>query len=135
MRVVFDTNVLISAFAAEGLCSKLLERANKHDFMLYVSPFILEEFKRTLKIKIALSKREIKEALFILKEVVNTVDPNKQGIIVKNVCRDRDDDNILAAASACRADYLITGDRDLLELNKYRKTKIFKPRDFELLFD
>jgi uncharacterized protein len=134
LRAVFDTNVLISAFAAEGLCSKLLERANKHDFMLYVSPFILEEFKRTLKIKIALSKREIKEALFILKEVVNIVDPNKQGIIVKNVCRDRDDDNILAAASACRADYLITGDRDLLELNKYRKTKIFKPRDFELLF-
>jgi hypothetical protein len=135
LRVVFDTNVLISAFAAEGLCSKLLERANKHDFMLYVSPFILEEFKRTLKIKIALSKREIKEALFILKEVVNIVDPNKQGIIVKNVCRDRDDDNILAAASACRADYLITEDKDLLELNKYRKTKIFKPRDFELLFD
>ena len=135
MKVVFDTNVLISAFAAEGLCSKLLERANKHDFILYVSPFILEEFKRTLKIKIALSKRDIEEALSILKEVVNIVDPNKQGIIVKNVCKDRDDDNILAAASACRADYLITGDKDLLELNKYRKTKIFKPRDFELLFD
>ena len=135
MKVVFDTNVLISAFAAEGLCSKLLERANKHDFILYVSPFILEEFKRTLKIKIGLSKREIEEALFILKEVVNIVDPNKQGIIVKNVCKDRNDDNILEAASACRADYLITGDKDLLELNKYGKTKIFKPRDFELLFD
>lgn len=135
MKVVFDTNVLISAFAADGLCSKLLERANKHDFVLFVSPFILEEFKRTLKIKIALSKRDIEEALSILKEVVNSVDPNKQGIIVKNVCKDRDDDNILAAASACRADYLITGDKDLLELNKYRKTKIFKPRDFELLFD
>jgi len=67
LKVVFDTNVLISAFAAEGLCSKLLERANKHDFILYVSPFILEEFKRTLKIKIGLSKREIEEALFILK--------------------------------------------------------------------
>ena len=132
MRVVFDTNVLISAFAAEGLCSKLLERANKHDFILYVSPFILEEFKRNLKIKIALSKTEIEEALSILKEVVNIIDPNKQGIIVENICRERDDDYVLAAA-ACSADYLITGDKELLELNKYRRTKILKPRDFELL--
>jgi len=133
LRVVFDTNVLISAFAAEGLCSKLLERANKHDFILYVSPFILEEFKRNLKIKIALSKTEIEEALSILKEVVNIIDPNKQGIIVENICRDRDDDYVLAAAAACSADYLITGDKELLELNKYRRTKILKPRDFELL--
>ncbi len=134
MRVVFDTNVLVAAFAAQGLCSKLLKRANKHDFVLYISPFIIDELKRVLETKITLSKIEIEEVISLIAEVAKVINPEKTGIKVEKVCRDKDDDNILACVLAVNAHYLVTGDKDLLELKKYKKTKIIPPRTFELLF-
>jgi len=133
LRVVFDTNVFVAAFAAQGLCSKLLERANEHDFVLYISPFILDELKRVLKTKITLSTIEIEEAVSLIAELVKVISPEKAGIKVEKVCRDKDDDNILACALAANANYLVTGDKDLLEIKKYKKTKIIPPRTFELL--
>jgi len=49
MKVVFDTNVLLAAFLTEGLCSKLLLRAKRGEFDLYLCPFILHEFRDKLK--------------------------------------------------------------------------------------
>ena len=134
MRVIFDTNVFVAAFAAQGLCSKLLERANKHDFVLYISPFIIDELKRVLETKISLSTIEIEEAISLIAEVAKVINPEKTGIKVEKVCRDKDDDNILACVLAVNAHYLVTGDKDLLELKKYKKTKIIPPRTFELLY-
>jgi predicted nucleic acid-binding protein len=51
------------------------------------------------------------------------------------VGRDPEDDNILACALAAEADYLVTGDADLLELHEFKGTSIATPKDFELLFD
>ena len=133
MRVVFDTNVFAAAFAAQGLCSKLLKRANRHDFVLYISPFIIDELKRVLETKISLSEIEIEEAIFLIAEVAKVINPEKSGIKVEEVCRDKDDDNILACALVANAHYLVTGDKDLLEIKKYKKTKIIPPRTFELL--
>lgn len=53
---------------------------------------------------------------------------------VRNICRDADDDNILACALAAKADYLVTGDADLLELKMHKGISIITPRDFEALF-
>lgn len=134
MRVVFDTNVLVAAFATEGLCSNLLRRANQKDFVLYISPFILHELQKILRTKLSLSRDEIKETTILLREIVTLIDPERIGIKVKGVCRDRNDDFILACALACSGDYIVTGDQDLLILGKYKSTKIITPRDFELLF-
>jgi putative PIN family toxin of toxin-antitoxin system len=134
LRVIFDKNVFVAAFAAQGLCSKLLERANKHDFVLYISPFIIDELKRVLETKISLSTIEIEEAISLIAEVAKVINPEKIGIKVEKVCRDKDDDNILACVLAVNAHYLVIGDKDLLELKKYKKTKIIPPRTFELLF-
>jgi putative PIN family toxin of toxin-antitoxin system len=134
LRVIFDTNVFVAAFAAQGLCSKLLERANKHDFVLYISPFIIDELKRVLETKISLSTIEIEEAISLIAEVAKVINPEKTGIKVEKVCRDKDDDNIPACVLAVNAHYLVIGDKDLLELKKYKKTKIIPPRTFELLF-
>lgn len=49
MKAVFDTIVLVAAFATEELCSKLLHRDNRKAFGLFLSPFILREFEETLK--------------------------------------------------------------------------------------
>jgi len=134
LKALFDTNVLVAAFSSEGLCSKLLSRANSSDFQLYLSPFILGELSRNLKKKVDLSNREIQEVILLLKEISITVDPLKFGIKVTGACRDKDDDNIIASALAANVDYLVTGDNDLLVLGKYKGIKVITPRDFELLF-
>lgn len=135
MKVVFDTNVLVAAFATEGLCSKLLQRANRGDFEIYISPFIFQEFQEKLKTKLFLSRTEIKEAIALLNEVVKIVNPEEEGIRVSGICRDRDDDSIIACGLACKGDYIVTGDKDLLAIREYKGIKIKDPREFELLFD
>ena len=86
--------------------------------------------------KIKASKSEIKALAGLLMEVVTLADPTEgQERQARGTCRDKEDDSVLACALACKADYLITGDRDLLEIKKFHKTKILSPREFELLFD
>ena len=50
------------------------------------------------------------------------------------ICRDSNDDNVLACSLAAETDYLVTGDADLLNLRSFRNTLIISPRDFESLF-
>jgi uncharacterized protein len=131
VKVVFDTNVLIAAFVAQGLCASLLGRARRGDFLLCLSPFIISEFENVLSKKIKAGKPEIREAIDILKEAVHEiVDTSEE---VKGVCRDKDDDNILSCAKVLGADYLVTGDQDLLILKKFGSTRILSPRDFEII--
>jgi predicted nucleic acid-binding protein len=68
MKVVFDTNVLLSAFFTEGLCSKLLLRAKRGEFELYLCPFILNEFQDKLKNKFQATPTEIREAIGLVRE-------------------------------------------------------------------
>lgn len=133
MKVLFDTNVLLAAFLTEGLCWKLLVKANRKEFPLFTSPYILNEFEDKLYKKFAFTKDEVHEAVNLILEIAQSVDHNEKGIDVKRVCRDKKDDDILACAIASEANYLITGDSDLLALKKYKGIKILSPRDFELL--
>ena len=133
MKVVFDTNILIAAFITEGICAKLLLRARKKQFHLLICPFILREFEHTLAKKIKAGKDEVKDALELISEAAKeTIHPTSE---VTGVCRDADDNNILACALAAEADYIVTGDKDLLELKSYRGIKIITPKGFELLFE
>lgn len=133
MKAVFDTNVLIAAFATEGICSKVLTRGRKKQFDLITCQFILKEFKRILIKKITASKNEVYDALKLVSESVHLVVNPKQ--TVTGICRDKSDDNILACAMEAKADYLVTGDADLLELKHFKGTKIVTPREFELMFE
>jgi predicted nucleic acid-binding protein len=55
--------------------------------------------------------------------------------MVSGICRDPDDDQILSCALSAKADYLVTGDMDLLDLKEFRGTRILTPGAFELLFE
>jgi putative PIN family toxin of toxin-antitoxin system len=134
LKALFDTNVLVSAFVTEGLCARLLIRANRREFELFMSPPIRREFEKALEIKIGLSPEEIRAALLLLDETAKNEDPAKRNIRVSGVCRDESDDAVLEAALVCRAEFIVTGDRDLLELGKFRGIRIVAPREFELLF-
>jgi putative PIN family toxin of toxin-antitoxin system len=133
VRAVFDTNVLVAAFVAEGICSKLLTRGRKKQFHLIVCPIILQEFERVLIKKFSATRNETRSALRIVSDVVHSVVHPSQS--VQSVCRDPDDDAILACALEARADYLVTGDVDLLELKVFKGVQIVTPRNFELLFN
>jgi putative PIN family toxin of toxin-antitoxin system len=132
VKAVFDTNVLIAAFLTEGLCAKLLLRARHNEFSLILCPFILQEFKKFLQIKIRSSSQEIELTLNLLQEAAFEI--TQPSISIERTCRDADDDNVLICALSSESDYLVTGDDDLLTLRKYGKTKIIKPRQFESLF-
>ena len=133
MRVVFDTNVLVAGFVAEGICSRLLARGRKKQFYLIVCPIILQEFVRVLIKKFSATRSEIRSALAIALEAIHSVVHPSQS--VQSICRDPDDDAILACALEAGADYLVTGDEDLLELKFLKRIRIVTPRDFELLFN
>ena len=62
----------------------------------------------------------------------DVVEPSETPV---GACRDKDDDNILACAVEAAAEYLVTGDKDLLHMKTYKGIRIVMPREFELLFD
>lgn len=130
MIVVFDTNVYIAAVITEGVCSKLLHRARMAEFTLVICPFILDEVRRIFSKKLRLSTNEVNETIAILSEAI--AETVEHQLKVRGVCRDADDDNVLACAMAAKASYLVTGDADLLEIGKYQGVEILTPRDFEL---
>ena len=132
MKAVFDTNVLIAAFLTEGICAKLIVRAHRRDFDLILCDGILQEFKRVLKKKFAASPHETSEALTILSEATQEILGQTDSITP--ICRDSDDDLILACAKDAVADYIVTGDEDLLVLKNYEWIRIVNPREFEKLF-
>jgi len=132
VKGVLDTNVLAAAFLSEGVCYKLLLRARKKEYDLVLSPDIIAEFEGVLLRKFSLSRSELSDVRNLLVEAISEicreVDP------IDPTSRDPDDDKILACASASGADYLVTGDEDLLVIKQYGGTKILAPRDFESLF-
>jgi putative PIN family toxin of toxin-antitoxin system len=133
MIAVFDTNVLIAAIITEGICSKLLHRARAGEFTLISCPFILKELQRILSKKFRLSNEDIASTIEPIDEAISQV--IEYSLKITDICRDADDDNIIACAAAAKADYLVTGDADLLVVQSYRDIKIITPRDFEALFE
>ena len=132
MIAVFDTNVLIAAIITEGICSKLLRRARAGEFSLISCPFIMKELKRTLSKKFRLSHDETASAVEPSSEAIERF--IEHDLEITDICRDADDDNIIACAVAAKADYLVTGDSVLLEIKNCQGIQIITPRDFEALF-
>jgi putative PIN family toxin of toxin-antitoxin system len=132
MKAVFDTNVLVAAFVTEGVCGKLLGRARRKQLDLAISPVIFKEFENVLLKKFRASKEQTRVASRLISKAAQIVNPTLR---VPGICRDPDDDPILYCALSVGANYLVTGDFDLLELNKFHGISILTPGAFELLFE
>lgn len=126
MRVILDTNVIIASFAARGLCHSVFELCLDR-FDIIMSPFLTKEIKNAFLRKIKLPETIILEILNFLSENTITFDVKE---FPQAVCRDPDDVQILALAKISGADYIITGDEDLLVLKKHGSTRIVSPRRF-----
>ena len=132
MKAVFDTNALIAAFLTEGLCSGLLLRARKHAFNLVLCDDIIGEFQGILTKKFKLSSSDISEITTIVTEADSEI--LHQTGSIERICRDPNDDMVIACAVDSKADYIVTGDEDLLILKRYKDIVIINPRNFEALF-
>ena len=126
MKVVLDTNVIISSFATRGLCHSVFEICLDR-FEIVVSSTLIKEIRNALKIKLKLPELFIEETLDYLSENAISVEINK---LLSGVCRDPRDDHIIGLADSAGANYIITGDEDLLILKKYGDTQIVTPRQF-----
>jgi len=126
MRLVLDSNIIVAAFSGRGLCNSLFELCQDR-FHVVISEFIVGEVQRVLMTKIKMPEKNVNLIIDYLKEFC-IVENCKN--LVEQVCRDRDDDNIIALAKQSNSKYIITGNKDLLVLKKYGNIKIYTARDF-----
>jgi putative PIN family toxin of toxin-antitoxin system len=129
MRVVFDTNIYISAFLFPGKYPEfLLDRALQRNFDLYISNFILEEFARVLGDKFRVSPGQTEGYLRLLRAFTITTKTKSRIDVIKE---SHDDNRILELAIDAKAAYLVTGDKKhLLSLGEYKGIKIVSVREF-----
>jgi putative PIN family toxin of toxin-antitoxin system len=130
VRVVCDTNVLIAALVADGLCRDIVKRRLPR-VDLFVSLELLRELDRTLRGKFGAAAATL-PFLKVYRERAQLVTPDR---LPAPVCRDPDDDVVIATAIAARADVILTGDDDLLVLRRHGPIRILSPRQFVELLD
>lgn len=129
MKVVLDTNVLMSALGTRGVCEALFELCLLR-CELFVSQPMLDELSEHLHDKFGLPRPEVRRVKAFLKKQLHQVQPAS---LPTGACRDVDDLMVLGTAQAAGADYLVTGDRDLLVIKQYQGTIIIAPRPFYAL--
>lgn len=126
MRVVLDTNVLISATLWEGSAHKVLLRLIEEDAKIYLSRAILEEYENSIKRDFV----QVAERLPTLLETILSFSTLVEPTAKINVVSDPDDNKIIECALEADADYILTYDKQLLKLGKYGKAQIVKPEAF-----
>ena len=127
MKLVLDTNVLLSAVLVPGTCRELLKgQALLHDW--FTSSELVVELAEKLAGKLGLPP-ERTPLFLVYKRRARLVSPLPLPLPAR-VCRDPDDDLVLATALAAQADVIITGDKDLLTLKTHGGVRIRSPRQF-----
>lgn len=137
MRAVVDTNVLISGLLWRGPPHTLVLRIREGALTLVSSPVLIAEFADVInrpKFKAILARigTDPKQAVASFRRVAEIVDPSPLRLPVS---RDPDDDAVLAAAVASRADFIVSGDADLLTLVAYRGIPIVDASKAIVLLD
>lgn len=130
MRILFDTNVLISAFVFKGFSAKVYDHCALLHEML-TSYWILDELREKLMYKFNFSEAEVNVVLELITERTETFTPVNA---LPDILSDKDDNNVLRAAEFAKVDYLITGDKELLNLQSFGNFKIISPRAFHDMF-
>jgi uncharacterized protein len=130
VRVVLDTNVVISAylFPSSGP-ARILELWGAGTLELIVSEQLISEYERVLRYdhirpRLGLNDAALSRSTARFHREGTLVDPGSPPRVVKN---DPDDDVIIATAIAGEADYIVSGDRHLLELGEHRGIRIIPP--------
>ncbi|WP_017303591.1 putative toxin-antitoxin system toxin component, PIN family [Spirulina subsalsa] len=132
MRVIIDTNILISAAVADGKPEKVINFIISHsDYDWLISAEILAEYNEVLqRKKLKLSDTKKSEWLDLVKNSTQLMEVN----LTVDFTRDPKDAKFIALARVTGADFLITGDRDFEEMIELEKTVIISVSLFYDLF-
>jgi uncharacterized protein len=140
LRVLVDANVLISYLLApnsQGTIPSIITAAFEGKYTLLISDALLTELANTIKARERLAKRisveQAEKFIEVLKVIAEPLPEISEPI--PSVTRDPKDDYLLAYALLGRADYLVTGDDDLLVLEAVEGVKIVRPIDFKQILD
>ena len=129
VRILLDTNVVVSALIWGGTPYKLIEAAVNGDLILCTSPALLAELRVVLTREHLASRLErqratVEEAVALYAALAVCVSPTTTPRVVPG---DADDDQVIAAAVAAGADFLVSGDRHLLALGSHENIRIVTP--------
>jgi putative PIN family toxin of toxin-antitoxin system len=128
LRVVLDSNVLVSAFVfLGGVPYWILQRLLLGEILVGVSPFILSEVGKVLKDKFHVSEETTRIALNILKERCTLVDPPATAA---NPDLSPADNRILDCAISMEVDHPVTGDKGIQRLGEFQGIRIISPTEF-----
>ncbi len=126
MRVLLDSNVIVSAVATRGLCADIF-RAVLADHELVTCSKVLQEVERILRSKFSVPDNLISEYLELIRQ--DAIFAEAEEVPAVNL-KDADDMEIIGAAISGKADVMVTGDREVLEIKRLRRLRIISPRAF-----
>jgi putative PIN family toxin of toxin-antitoxin system len=126
MRVLLDTNVIVSAVTTRGLCADVF-RAVLAAHELVTCPRVLQEVQRILSMKFSVPEQLIAEYLELIGQEAIVAEPEDPPDLP---IQDQDDVEIVAAAIGAQAEVLVTGDHELQSLKSIGKVRIISPRAF-----
>jgi putative PIN family toxin of toxin-antitoxin system len=127
MRVVFDTNIFISALVipgsqAERAISRIIEGRDE----LAISPDIIKEVLSVLSSKFGREREALSHVAVTLLDLGKLVRPDQRA----RVLGDEPDNRILECAASGKADLIVTGDKEMLGLKEYMGTRITSLREY-----
>ncbi len=125
-KVVLDTNILISALIYGGKPQQIYNLIFDKRIFAITSSILLAELTEILVKKFNFDLDRIKQLEKITKRTFQVIHPKK----TIKLLIDEDDDRVLEAAVEGKCDYIVTGDKELLELNIYKKIKILNADEF-----
>ncbi len=127
MKIVIDTNVVASAIFFGGRPRELVERLVKREFSAFASPEIITEYQETLDV--LRSKYPKKAPALPLTNIISAMQLIEP-VTEVHVCRDPDDDKFISCAIDAKCIYIVSGDKDLLSLKKYKNIRILTVAEF-----
>ena len=126
MRVVADTNILVSAIVFGGPPGRIIELAAARRLQLITSPPLIDELREVLRRKFGFSDAAIYQAETLLRRAGSVVEPAGELMVI---VEDPPDNRVLEAAAAGSADVIVSGDRHLLKLETFGAIPIMKRRE------
>ena len=128
MRVVLDTNVLISALLFDGIPERIFLAGLRREIQLLTSISLLEELGRVLKGKFKIDANSVAHTIELVKSVAEVVEVESR---IRVILHPDGDNRVLECASDGKADIIVTGDtKHILPLSKYKGTRILSPAEF-----
>ena len=126
-RVVIDTNIYISAIFWNGKPREVIDLGRDGKITIFTSLDIENEIVGKLKTTFKLAEEDVNRILLDFSTFTLPIRINKQLIVVQD---DPDDNKFIECAVECRANYIISGDRHLLNLKEYEGIKLIKSSEF-----